>query len=367
MKKKLVFISNIAAPYQIRFAEAINKYSDWTVKFLFCDSISGDRGKYWEMPLPSSSGLMYPVFFKKSERYLNPRVFFFLNKEKPDVVLLGGGILIPTVLLSYIWALFKKKKILFGPMELIPSRNVFKRVLRETVMKILFKKASGILCVGKRSMDYYGKFIDKEKIVNFTYAADIEEFLKHDVRKPGEVLTFLYSGRLIKMHQPDLLLRVFGELQKEYTNIKLCISAYGILKKKCLEIIEKENIPPEAVEWEDDLKNWDQIKEVYQNSDVLVFPTAFCGWGLVVLEAMASGMGIVCTRSAIAGEELILHEQNGFLVDNSAEEIKKYMRTYILNPALISQHGIQGKKMARQLTYNHKAIELINKTDFLTN
>ena len=57
----------------------------------------------------------------------------------------------------------------------------------------------------------------------------------------------------------------------------------------------------------------DSINELYRASDVLVFPSVKEGWGLVVLEAMASGVPVVSSNIEPMTEYLI-DEENSILV-----------------------------------------------------
>ena len=49
-------------------------------------------------------------------------------------------------------------------------------------------------------------------------------------------------------------------------------------------------------------------------SDVFVLPTREDIWGLVVNEALAFGLPVITTDSCVAGLELIINEENGFIV-----------------------------------------------------
>jgi len=56
-----------------------------------------------------------------------------------------------------------------------------------------------------------------------------------------------------------------------------------------------------------------------QNHDVLVLPSLFEGFGLVILEAMAQGVPVI-TTSHTAGPDLIENEVDGFIVPIRSSE-----------------------------------------------
>ncbi len=61
-----------------------------------------------------------------------------------------------------------------------------------------------------------------------------------------------------------------------------------------------------------------RIEEYYAKADVLLLPTPYDAFGMVVLEAMASGLPVVVSRNAGASE-LIEHGVNGFVLQDNAD------------------------------------------------
>lgn len=61
------------------------------------------------------------------------------------------------------------------------------------------------------------------------------------------------------------------------------------------------------------------IEPFYAAADLFLYPTPYDAFGLVVAEAMASGLPVVTTRRAGAAE-IVRHGETGFLVDDPADE-----------------------------------------------
>jgi glycosyltransferase involved in cell wall biosynthesis len=59
----------------------------------------------------------------------------------------------------------------------------------------------------------------------------------------------------------------------------------------------------------------DDLAGVYAASDLLVFPSLGDPWGLVVNEAMACGLPVLCSRLAGCADDLIAPGENGWLCD----------------------------------------------------
>jgi glycosyltransferase involved in cell wall biosynthesis len=58
----------------------------------------------------------------------------------------------------------------------------------------------------------------------------------------------------------------------------------------------------------------EQLADYYALADTLVFPTHSDTWGLVVNEAMASGLPIIATEVAGCVADLVQHEWNGMVI-----------------------------------------------------
>ncbi len=83
----------------------------------------------------------------------------------------------------------------------------------------------------------------------------------------------------------------------------------------------------------------EQMVELYQQSDILFFPTRREGLSLAVLEAMACGLPIVATRCSSI-PELVEHGKGGFLFDlDNREQMLEYLLRLARDPVLRREMG----------------------------
>jgi glycosyltransferase involved in cell wall biosynthesis len=81
------------------------------------------------------------------------------------------------------------------------------------------------------------------------------------------------------------------------------------------------------------------LRDLVQNSDVLVLPTRADSSSIVTIEAGASGIPAIATRMA-GVTELIEEGRTGFLLaEPTAEHLATALRHYLNNPALAATHG----------------------------
>jgi glycosyltransferase involved in cell wall biosynthesis len=171
--------------------------------------------------------------------------------------------------------------------------------------------------------------------------ADLSSFLevyKNRIYKKDKANSFLYVGRFSPEKNLPLLLEAFAEVFKNNSDIHLTLVGTGALESIIKDKIAKLNIQAgvKIMPWTD------SVTEVMAKHDVLCLSSDHEGWGMVLLEAAATGMPIITTDVGCAGEAII-NDENGLVVP--VRDVTAYtsaLRTYIEKPALIEKHGRQG-------------------------
>lgn len=89
------------------------------------------------------------------------------------------------------------------------------------------------------------------------------------------------------------------------------------------------------------------ILKIMREHDVLVFPTLFDGFGLVISEAMSQGTPVIATYNS-GGPDLIEHGRNGWLVEaGSTDALQATIEDLVKNPASIIKAGREAMETAR--------------------
>jgi UDP-glucose:(heptosyl)LPS alpha-1,3-glucosyltransferase len=96
-----------------------------------------------------------------------------------------------------------------------------------------------------------------------------------------------------------------------------------------------------------------EVSRYYGASDALLFPSHYESFGLVVLEAMASGIPVITSRTVAIGREAILDGENGFVVDSprDVDGLVERAQVLIRNPELSRTIGERGRKVAMSYTW----------------
>jgi glycosyltransferase involved in cell wall biosynthesis len=100
---------------------------------------------------------------------------------------------------------------------------------------------------------------------------------------------------------------------------------------------------------------YQQIASYYKDADVFVFPTTEDVWGLVLIEAMAFGLPVMCSKYA-GSKEMVQHETNGFILDpRDVEAFARYMERFINDPNLVLEFGARSRERIAPFTSTRAA------------
>ena len=90
-----------------------------------------------------------------------------------------------------------------------------------------------------------------------------------------------------------------------------------------------------------------KVLELMQTHDVLLFPSLFEGFGLVITEAMSQGTPVI-TTDRTAGPDLIEDGYNGWLVEaGSTEKLQQCIEELVKKPEKIKEAGKAARETAR--------------------
>ena len=126
------------------------------------------------------------------------------------------------------------------------------------------------------------------------------------VRIKKDKFLILTAGRLVKEKGHKYLIEAIKILNKKYNNLQFLFIGDGPLKDEFKQIIPNNVIIKSAIPHKD-------LMKLYNEVDIIVIPSVFEAFGLVVGEAMIMQKGIVATN--VDGiVERIDHEKEGLLV-----------------------------------------------------
>lgn len=338
---RLVFVSSVAVPQQVKFCSALQKYFD--AEFWFYEGAERTRGTWWCTDLGSQCRILGNVLFLKSgplaERYIAPGLTKELEAFDPDIVMLGG-FSIPANISAHRWAKkHGKKTILFT--EISRSQR---GVLRGAGMgwRLLRWLYRGVDLVVTNAADSAEQFRNElgfgDRVVAGRYAADLEAYFFHPLREPKAAYTYLFANRMTETYNPIGALEIFAQVLRKQPGSRLLMNAAGELGDACRGCIARLGIG-DAVEFLTDIKSWEHLHTVYARSDILILPATFSNGNFTILEAMASGMGVIVSDCVLGIGKMIRDGVNGFNCAPTTAEFVDRIERYISKPQLLKAHA----------------------------
>jgi glycosyltransferase involved in cell wall biosynthesis len=199
-------------------------------------------------------------------------------------------------------------------------------------LKTRFLKAcSSFIVPGKSSFDYLRSFgLDESRIfiapnaVGTEFYAGHAEMTRENARTLRETLGlpsryFLFVGRLLKEKGVFDVLKAYSTLSPEVRSVVGLVFVGDGPYRAELER-HAADISPGLVRFTGFLQR-EQLAEHYALAETFVFPTHTDPWGLVVNEAMACSLPIICSSAAGCAEDLVCDGWNGRMVP--AREVAK--------------------------------------------
>lgn len=353
-KKKLVFISNMASPYQVKFCYALREYFD--AEFWFYVRREPNRPKWWEIPLGDKckvlkySGQIFSNYFSLS-------IFSELNKFKPDIILLGG-------FMQWHWLVLRWAKIFGGKVvfmsELLrdgtSDRDASDRLMtRENsqrkirLISTIFKGADLYLGMGETATRQFKEefYFPIEKVDSIEYPTDIDDYFEHPLRekKKGDNFVILFANRLINRYQPLYALKILKKLNEKYPNISMKMNRRGPLKEECQEYIRENKL--ENVKFIREIQSWEDLGNIYKNSDIVILPATYSNGNLTLVDSGASGMGVVMSDKVDNMEKSFKDKENCFICKVDIDEFVQAIGKYIENPELLILHGKRSRELLK--------------------
>jgi alpha-1,3-mannosyltransferase len=233
--------------------------------------------------------------------------------------------------ISFLITRIKKKKFILTAHDLrIPdsypiTAKIFSYIYDHSFGKLMILKSDKLIALTEDDYDFYKNLGAKEKnIVIIPNGIDIKKYFS-DVDISSPIL--LYVGRIVDYKGIDKIIYLLPLLKKKYYNIKLYIvgNDYGY-QSYVEELIDILKIKEHVYIFNN--ISQEKLIQLYKKSNIFVFPSQLEGFGIVLLEAMASRT--LCIAYNIPGVRKVIKNDYGILVDTDSDLLLNI--SYYLNP-----------------------------------
>lgn len=339
--RRLVFLSSIAVPHQVKLCRALQAHFD--AEFWFYEHPDRTRGRWWRIDLGEQCHVLDGVRFFRSgplaEKYLADGLAQRLDAFDPDIVMLGG-FSIPANYLAYRWARRNgRRTVVLTERSRDRAGTLRKRGLSWRLLQHFYRDVDLVMTTADDIVEQFrDEFGFGRKVVAGRYAVDIDDYSDHAPRAAKPAYTYLFANRMTEIYNPIGAIEIFAAVCQRHPGSRLLMNAAGELGERCRLRVEELGIGP-AVEFLTDIATWEDLPKVYERSDILLLPASFSNGNFTILEAMASGMGIVISDRVLGVGRMIEDGVNGFNCEPTLEAFVDRVERYVADPSLFERHA----------------------------
>lgn len=173
---------------------------------------------------------------------------------------------------------------------------------------------------------------------------------------PANPQQILFVGRLVPQKGVDVLLRAFGALLHRFPDTTLLIAGDGQQRLYLERLARFLGLRQQVrfLGWQ----SRDELPGLYRAAAVTAVPSLYEPFGLVALEAMASGSPVVVSR--IGGLTEIVDDASGFTVEPGDHlDLATRLAALLSDPELARAAGAAGRRRAEQFGWSDIACQTV--------
>ena len=338
-KLKILCLTNMISPYRIPLFNYFYVREDFKLEVIVL--IEREENREWEF---DKEKIKFDYQILKGYHWLirNKRreIVIHLNKGilrkflgyKPNIVITSGYDSLAYWEAFLYCKIFRKRFILWNGTTLLSAGST--TGIRGLLKRIIIKGADRYIAYGTKAKEYLEYLgADVNKIHISTNTVDVihlqnkvmeyrngEDFIKERELYPKYLL--LYVGQLIRRKGIIQVLKALDNLSD--SEVGLMIVGSGPQGKELKKFCEEKNLNNIFFKG---FQQQEMLPKYYALADVFILPSFEEVWGLVVNEALASGLYVLCSDQAGAAYDLIRKGWNGEIFDpNNIEELVIFVK-----------------------------------------
>jgi len=311
---RVALVTEIIAPYRIPVFNELNDQLDGDLHLIFLNETEDRRS--WPVyrneirfSYEVLGGLQFSVPYRGDRQpvYLGPPIVTRLERGMFDSVVVGGWNHLECYE-TLAWCRARRRRfVLWSETPLVG--DVGRRPVRTLLKRIVVAGADRYVVPGRSAARYLVSLgAGPDRIREAPNAVDNDFWSRRPTVVPGrDGTSLLYVGRLVASKGVDVALAAFATSRLRH-RAQFLIVGDGPERPS----LERLAGPGVTFLGEQDRE---ALRDLYHTSDLLVFPSRYDPWGLVVNEAACAGLPAVASDATGAGVDLIRDGANGMLVE----------------------------------------------------
>ena len=295
-------------------------------------------------------------------KLLSPAIIPKLLSYKPDIVFsVTFGV---WTLLALTFKLVGRWRVIISYDGSAPRVDYRNSPLRLMLRRRMVNAADGYITNSQAGKDYLTDILNANPnrvFISPHEVPDVDSILSTEtacgVEQSSRAIQFIFIGQIIPRKGLKYLLQACDILRNDgITDFEVLILGSGSEQDDLKRLCSEKELD-KHIHWIGKVP-YENLGQYLVGSDVFVFPTLEDTWGMVVLEAMAIGKPILCSKYAGAAE-LVADGENGYRFDPyDVDRLVALMKRLILTPALLPAMGEKSKQIMSQHTPDKAAESL---------
>ncbi|MCC7551124.1 MAG: glycosyltransferase family 4 protein [Methanobacterium sp.] len=205
------------------------------------------------------------------------------------------------------------------------------------VESIMFRLTNRLIAVSEKTLTDLGKIRNTNESKVIANGINFKEIMNADpVHRKWQVV---YAGRITKEKRVDLLINALGEVRDEIPDISALIIGEGPDISRIKKMVDDLNLN-DNITFLGFMDDYYDLISYLKSSEVFVLASEREGFGIVVLEANASGLPVVVVKSPLnAAIDLISEGENGFVAQANVSDVKNKIIAALRNKDEMKKHS----------------------------
>lgn len=367
---KVAFFINFIPPYFVSTWEALEK-SVKSLRIYVSQSMESNRPWeiYWgsldvqiQRSIKYKNTHRHPQYTDKVHVDIPYDTLFLLRKYRPDVIISQDYGM--RSIMALIWRNWDRNVKVINYFRVTQHTEEGRGIARNLIRRWLTPRADAILVNGSSGELYVTERGAKpENVFHITSVVDVSRFLQLSIDRTDDLAErrLLYVGQLIARKGLEQFLDVLTKWAKRNPNAYVEVSFVGDgplapkLRKRCdaasnIKLKFFGNV------------EYDKLYSYFSLNGIMVFPTLGDEWGVVVNEALASGLPVLGSLYAQSVESLITDGETGWTFIPDDESAIYQAIDKALNTSVERLREIRGncRKLGSSLTPDYSANQIMD-------
>ena len=283
-------------------------------------------------------------------------IYKLLRQLKPDFVLVGHAhpkLLIPSFLNG------RYGVITYGN-DFLAAQNRW----HHSLFNWLLKRAKPLVAISQTTemlLQQCGL-----KATNIIHpGTDPNRFTPADLKNKNDDLTILTISRLVPRKGIDTVIKTIPSLFSEFPQIKYMVGGNGPEKQNLIQLAESLNVN-QSVQFLGFVPD-EELPHLYQDADIFIMLSheenkeSIEGFGIVYLEASATALPIIATRSGGIVEAVIDGETGILIPPNDIEACREALSLLLRSPEKRKKLGENGRKrVENEMNWDNTAKKFVS-------